>query len=130
MFEQDFPPPPFPPGTDMIGEILEGPKAAERMEFENFLSRLPGLAKVSLEEHLDSSRALRPLPCFALIVLPDKSWFSSSITFYPRQLILWAILSSDCNPFFFFFGYLVGSLPQCDNINHGNSELTKSENYF
>ena len=29
----------FPPGTDMLGEILGGPKAAERMEFELF-SRL------------------------------------------------------------------------------------------
>lgn len=24
----------FPPGSDMMGEILSGPKAAERMEFE------------------------------------------------------------------------------------------------
>ena len=30
----------FPPGTDMMGEILGGPRAAERMEFELF-SRLP-----------------------------------------------------------------------------------------
>lgn len=29
----------FPPGTDMVGEILSGPKPAERMEFELF-SRL------------------------------------------------------------------------------------------
>ena len=29
----------FPPGSDMMGEILKGPKAAERMEFELF-SRL------------------------------------------------------------------------------------------
>jgi hypothetical protein len=33
-FEHDF-----PPGSDMVGSILEGPKAAERMEFELF-SRL------------------------------------------------------------------------------------------
>ena len=33
-FENDF-----PPGSDMIGEIMNGPKAAERMEFELF-SRL------------------------------------------------------------------------------------------
>ena len=33
-FETDF-----PPGSDMIGEILAGPKPAERMEFELF-SRL------------------------------------------------------------------------------------------
>ena len=26
----------FPPGSDMLGEIREGPKAAERMEFELF----------------------------------------------------------------------------------------------
>lgn len=29
IFEHDF-----PPGSDMMGQILEGPKAAERMEFE------------------------------------------------------------------------------------------------
>ena len=31
LFEHDF-----PPGSDMIGCILEGPKAAERMQFELF----------------------------------------------------------------------------------------------
>lgn len=30
-FETDF-----PPGSDMIGEIMSGPKAAARMEFELF----------------------------------------------------------------------------------------------
>ena len=34
VFEHDF-----PPGSDMVGGILKGPKAAERMEFELF-SRL------------------------------------------------------------------------------------------
>ena len=34
IFETDF-----PPGSDMMGEILNGPKAAQRMEFELF-SRL------------------------------------------------------------------------------------------
>ena len=34
IFEDDF-----PPGSDMMGQILRGPKAAERMEFELF-SRL------------------------------------------------------------------------------------------
>ena len=29
----------FPPGSDMMGEIMSGPMAAERMEFELF-SRL------------------------------------------------------------------------------------------
>lgn len=43
VFEQDF-----PPGSDMIGEILEGPRAADRMEFELF-SRLSGLPEVSLK---------------------------------------------------------------------------------
>ena len=33
-FEHDF-----PPGSDMVGVVLSGPKAAERMEFELF-SRL------------------------------------------------------------------------------------------
>lgn len=31
VFEHDF-----PPGSDIIGDILGGPKAAERMEFELF----------------------------------------------------------------------------------------------
>jgi hypothetical protein len=31
VFEHDF-----PPGSDIVGEILEGPKAPERMEFELF----------------------------------------------------------------------------------------------
>jgi hypothetical protein len=26
----------FPPGLDMMGEIISGPRAAERMEFELF----------------------------------------------------------------------------------------------
>ena len=30
----------FPPGTDMVGEIMSGPRARGRMEFELF-SRLP-----------------------------------------------------------------------------------------
>ena len=34
IFEHDF-----PPGSDMVGDILRGPKAGERMEFELF-SRL------------------------------------------------------------------------------------------
>jgi hypothetical protein len=33
----------FPPGSDMMGEIREGPKAAERMEYELF-SRLAGVS--------------------------------------------------------------------------------------
>ncbi|KAL0634243.1 hypothetical protein Q9L58_006861 [Maublancomyces gigas] len=37
VFETDF-----PPGSDMMGEIMEGPKAAERLEFE-FFSRLAGV---------------------------------------------------------------------------------------
>lgn len=36
IFEHDF-----PPGSDIVGDILKGPKAAERMEFELF-SRLAG----------------------------------------------------------------------------------------
>ena len=31
LFEIDF-----PPGSDMVGEILHGPRAAERMEFKLF----------------------------------------------------------------------------------------------
>jgi hypothetical protein len=31
IFEHDF-----PPGSDIVGSILKGPKAAERMEFELF----------------------------------------------------------------------------------------------
>ena len=33
----------FPPGSDMMGEIMRGPKAGERMEFEVF-SRLNSVA--------------------------------------------------------------------------------------
>lgn len=40
IFEYDF-----PPGSDMIGDILNGPKAAERMEYELF-TRLAGLQDV------------------------------------------------------------------------------------
>ncbi|PUU83146.1 hypothetical protein B9Z19DRAFT_1039877 [Tuber borchii] len=40
-FETDF-----PPGSDMIGEIMSGPKAAERMEFELF-SRLNAIENCS-----------------------------------------------------------------------------------
>jgi len=39
-FEHDF-----PPGSDMVGDILRGPKAAERMEFELF-SRLAAQVEV------------------------------------------------------------------------------------
>ena len=39
-FEHDF-----PPGSDMIGDILQGPKAAERMEFE-LSSRLAAQVEV------------------------------------------------------------------------------------
>lgn len=41
-FEHDF-----PPGSDMMGEIQRGPKAAERMEFELF-SRL-ALVEMGIE---------------------------------------------------------------------------------
>lgn len=37
VFETDF-----PPGSDMVSEILSGPRAGERLEFE-FFSRLAGL---------------------------------------------------------------------------------------
>jgi hypothetical protein len=40
IFEYDF-----PPGSNMIGDILNGPKAAERMEYELF-TRLAGLQDV------------------------------------------------------------------------------------
>lgn len=39
VFETDF-----PPGSDMIGEIVSGPRAAERLEFE-FFSRLAGVTR-------------------------------------------------------------------------------------
>lgn len=41
IFEHDF-----PPGSDQIGEILSGPKAAERMQYElfhRFASEFDGL---------------------------------------------------------------------------------------
>ena len=43
IFESDF-----PPGSDIMGEILEGPKAAERMEFE-LGTRLAFYSKSSAE---------------------------------------------------------------------------------
>ena len=39
LFEYDF-----PPSSDMIGEIMDGPKAGERIEFELF-TRLAESAK-------------------------------------------------------------------------------------
>ena len=39
-FEHDF-----PPGSDIVGDILRGPKASERMEFELF-SRLAAEVEV------------------------------------------------------------------------------------
>jgi len=41
LFEYDF-----PPGSDMIGEIMDGPKAGDRMEFELF-ARLAESAKAT-----------------------------------------------------------------------------------
>ena len=40
IFEHDF-----PPGSDIVGDILKGPKAAERMEYELF-SRLAAQVKI------------------------------------------------------------------------------------
>jgi len=40
VFEHDF-----PPGSDIVGSILEGPKAAKRMEFELF-SRFAGMGLI------------------------------------------------------------------------------------
>ncbi|KAL2757722.1 hypothetical protein ACRALDRAFT_1074649 [Sodiomyces alcalophilus JCM 7366] len=37
VFEHDF-----PPGSDVMGEVIQGPKAAERMEFELFMRLGPG----------------------------------------------------------------------------------------
>ena len=36
----------FPPGSDIVGDILSGPKAAERMEFELF-NRLASQVEIS-----------------------------------------------------------------------------------
>lgn len=47
IFESDF-----PPGSDIIGEIRIGPKAAERMEFELF-SRLADFYRMGLEQDGD-----------------------------------------------------------------------------
>jgi hypothetical protein len=44
MFEHDF-----PPGSDMIGQIVHGPKPAERMEFELF-NRLAAQVEVDWME--------------------------------------------------------------------------------
>jgi len=47
----------FPPGTDMMGEIRAGPRAAERMEAELF-NRLYGWREVQSLEHDRTSPAL------------------------------------------------------------------------
>ena len=44
IFEHDF-----PPGSDMMGYILRGPRAAERMEFELF-GRLAGQVEIDSSE--------------------------------------------------------------------------------
>jgi hypothetical protein len=44
MFEHDF-----PPGSDMMGHILRGPRAAERMEFELF-NRLAAQIEIDSSE--------------------------------------------------------------------------------
>jgi hypothetical protein len=44
VFEHDF-----PPGSDMMGHILRGPRAAERMEFELF-SRLAAQVEIDFSE--------------------------------------------------------------------------------
>ena len=44
VFEHDF-----PPGSDMMGHILRGPRAAERMEFELF-SRLAAQVEIDSSE--------------------------------------------------------------------------------
>jgi hypothetical protein len=41
IFEHDF-----PPGSDIIGDVLSGPRAAERMEFEVF-NRLATQVKIA-----------------------------------------------------------------------------------
>ena len=47
IFEHDF-----PPGSDMIGHILRGPRAAERMEYELF-GRLAAQAEMYSSEDVE-----------------------------------------------------------------------------
>jgi hypothetical protein len=51
LFEDDF-----PPGSDMVGQILRGPKAAERMEFELF-NRLGAQMELFLASGYDNISA-------------------------------------------------------------------------
>ena len=44
VFEHDF-----PPGSDIVGDILRGPKSAERMEFELF-GRLAAQVEIGYPE--------------------------------------------------------------------------------
>ena len=44
IFEHDF-----PPGSDMMGQILKGPRAADRMEFELF-GRLAAQVEIDYSE--------------------------------------------------------------------------------
>ena len=48
VFEHDF-----PPGSDMMGDILRGPRAVERMEFELF-GRLAAQVEIDFSEGADT----------------------------------------------------------------------------
>jgi hypothetical protein len=48
IFEHDF-----PPGSDMMGQILKGPRAADRMEFELF-GRLAAHVKMDSSEDAEA----------------------------------------------------------------------------
>lgn len=95
VFEQDF-----PPGSDMIGEILEGPRAADWMEFELF-SRLSGLPEVSLKSTWIAARH-QDLPvlhwsCFLTKVgFPHPSRFVRSCWFVPPVLFCQAMIMLFC----------------------------------
>lgn len=53
----------FPPGTDMMGEIREGPQAAQRMEVELF-SRLHGWGGAQSPEPEEKSPSHTPEDSF------------------------------------------------------------------
>jgi len=52
VFEHDF-----PPGSDIVGDILRGPRSAERMEFELF-GRLAAQVEISYPEPSDLNNSI------------------------------------------------------------------------
>ena len=90
----------FPPGSDILGEIREGPKAAERMEFELF-----NRFAVSIYWHYDSeisdaNRKWAPAAQYSLVAIRRLLLF--------RNLLLGtALITGGLVGFCVFYYYLL-----------------------